>query len=107
MRTISWYTEDKEGGDVARLQKALIAQALLAGPADGRFDWRTRMAVVAFQARHGLTADGIVGPQTLVAIEQVNAPAPASTAVAPSSAVVAAAPSRKASRSAMKASALA
>jgi len=72
MRTMYWYTS---GDDVAALQKALIDQGVLAGPADGRYDWRTRTAVATFQARQGLTVDGIAGPQTQAALGLVgNAP---------------------------------
>src|SRR5204862_8144767 len=38
----------------------------------GVYDARTRRAVRAFQRRHGLTVDGIVGPQTLSALGLVS-----------------------------------
>lgn len=47
-----------KGEDVKRLQMLLGIEA------DGVFGQETHEAVVAFQAAHGLTPDGIVGPKT-------------------------------------------
>lgn len=47
------------GETVRRLQAALGIQA------DGRYGVATRDAVVAFQRREGITADGMAGPETL------------------------------------------
>ena len=52
-----------EGDAVIALQNELIEagyQLLV----DGKFGQHTREAVVAFQGRHGLTADGVVGART-------------------------------------------
>ncbi|MFE2916202.1 peptidoglycan-binding protein [Kitasatospora indigofera] len=51
------------GNDVASMQFLLRqrGQNLVAG---GSFDARTKDAVVAFQSANGLTADGVVGPNT-------------------------------------------
>ncbi|MHB0955538.1 MAG: NlpC/P60 family protein [Pirellulaceae bacterium] len=52
--------------DVAQLQR-LLNQKVVPSPnltADGDFGPRTERAVRAFQTQHGLSADGIVGPQT-------------------------------------------
>jgi peptidoglycan hydrolase-like protein with peptidoglycan-binding domain len=43
-------------------------QAALGVPQTGRFSAATARAVRAFQARNGLTVDGIVGPQTAAAL---------------------------------------
>jgi peptidoglycan hydrolase-like protein with peptidoglycan-binding domain len=51
-----------EGGDVEVVQKKTGADP------DGVFGPVTQMRVVNFQSHHGLTADGIVGPQTASAL---------------------------------------
>lgn len=55
------------GQQVKRLQELLNAQGESLDT-DGVFGPGTRAAVVAFQARHGLTPDGIVGPKTKAAL---------------------------------------
>lgn len=51
------------GPDVVELQHALGVE-----PATGLFRTRTREAVMELQQRHGLKADGVVGPKTWVAV---------------------------------------
>ena len=51
----------KHKADVIYLQKKL---GVATGGADGVFGPKTKAAVIAFQKKHGLTADGIVGPKT-------------------------------------------
>ncbi|MFP3335301.1 peptidoglycan-binding domain-containing protein, partial [Pseudomonas sp. SIMBA_064] len=51
------------GADVSYLQRQLIAAGARID-ADAIYGNATRNAVVAFQATHGLVADGIVGPKT-------------------------------------------
>ena len=51
------------GPEVVALQKALNAKGEDL-ETDGIFGPGTRAAVVAFQARHGLVPDGVVGPAT-------------------------------------------
>ena len=56
------------GGDVTAVQKKLIQWGYLTGAADGRYGEKTRQAVIAFQRRNGLAADGRVGPATAKAM---------------------------------------
>jgi hypothetical protein len=55
------------GQQVKRLQEALNAQGedLVT---DGIFGTSTHSAIVAFQARHGLSPDGVIGPKTRAAL---------------------------------------
>ncbi len=58
------------GERVRQLQQALISLKYLSGRADGIFGSRTRLAVIAFQKANGLTADGLAGKRTLLALEK-------------------------------------
>ena len=53
------------GNDVYALQERLIELNYLSGVADGVFGTETQSALVAFQNRNGLTADGQAGASTL------------------------------------------
>lgn len=55
---------------VTALQLYLSAHTYAPGPADGWFGQKTLAAVKAFQAAHGLTPDGIVGPLTWAMMQQ-------------------------------------
>jgi chitosanase len=55
------------GPDVRNVQKALSAAGLKC-PQNGAYDKNTVSAVRKFQAGHGLTADGLVGPATRAAL---------------------------------------
>ncbi len=55
---------NSRGSQVAKLQSELKAAGVLPGRADGVFGKNTQKAVKQFQARHRLTADGVVGPRT-------------------------------------------
>lgn len=67
------------GADVEELQRKLIAKGINIGPVDGLFGPKTEDAVRRFQERHGLQADGIVGPQTQGALFSDEASAEEST----------------------------
>ena len=52
------------GPDVIRLQDLLKQLGYYSGASDGDFGPQTKQAVIDFQQAQGLTADGIVGPNT-------------------------------------------
>jgi peptidoglycan L-alanyl-D-glutamate endopeptidase CwlK len=70
-------------GDKGSAVKALQEKLLKAGEklprygADGDFGDETLYAVKAFQARHGLKVDGLVGPQTMAKLNEVISTKPA------------------------------
>ncbi len=59
------YSIASTGPGVRQLQLALLSQGYACGSADGIFGNRTRDAVIAFQKKNGLKADGIAGKATL------------------------------------------
>jgi hypothetical protein len=56
-------TDGNAGGQVSQLQY-LLKQNGWSGPASKTYDAATQAAVKQFQQQHGLTVDGVVGPQT-------------------------------------------
>jgi len=59
------------GAQVKLLQQALKALGYTIGTIDGQYGAGTKAAVQAFQNAQGLAADGVVGPKTLAALQQV------------------------------------
>lgn len=53
------------GAQVKIVQNRLIVLGYLSGTADGEFQQTTEAAVIAFQKRNSIYADGIAGPDTL------------------------------------------
>ena len=56
------------GADVTRIQQKLRQYGYMTAPADGIFGQATYEAVVYFQRKNGLTADGVVGSATAAAL---------------------------------------
>lgn len=57
-----------KGSNVVKVQKKLIQYGYMKGTADGRYGEKTRDAVIWFQKKNGLTADGRVGAKTAAAL---------------------------------------
>lgn len=62
---IPMLKKGSSGEEVQSLQNKLIELGLLSGTASGDFDQLTVDAVKAFQRANGISADGVVGPETL------------------------------------------
>lgn len=58
------------GNSVALLQTQLASLGFYQGSIDGEFGSQTEAAVIQFQTSQGLTPDGIVGPQTIAALDR-------------------------------------
>ncbi|MEI6423275.1 MAG: peptidoglycan-binding protein [Lentisphaerota bacterium] len=52
------------GVTVADVQRALVRQGFNPGPIDGQLGLKTKKAIKAFQRKHGLHADGVIGDKT-------------------------------------------
>ena len=57
-----------KGSNVVKVQQRLIQYGYMTGTADGRYGEATRNAVLRFQRKNGLTADGRVGAKTAAAL---------------------------------------
>ena len=53
------------GSEVRNIQTRLKKWGYYSGSVDGIYGTQTKNAVIAFQKKHGLTADGVAGPKTL------------------------------------------
>lgn len=65
-----------KGGYVSTLQTALNSNGADLN-VDGKFGWRTKRAVVNYQAENGLQVDGVVGPETRGALNGAGSSAKA------------------------------
>jgi len=72
-----------QGPDVLEWQTRLIGLGFSPGTPDGIFGKNTDQATRAFQSSRGLTADGIVGPNTIAALSLPAASVPTTTAAPP------------------------
>lgn len=68
MAQAATYQQGSSGEQVRTIQDKLKRWGYYDGQVDGVFGSRTRRAVVKFQKKNGLAADGIVGPNTLQAL---------------------------------------
>ncbi len=60
--------QGSKGGEVREVQRRLKLWGYYKGSVDGVFGAGTRSAVIAFQKKNGLTADGVVGKATYKAL---------------------------------------
>ena len=72
--TVKGYPTLRQGskGDLVQAMQELLAKAGSSLAVDGIFGSGTRSAVVAFQKKNGLEADGIVGPKTWAKLLEVT-----------------------------------
>ena len=60
-----YLSRGNSGDKVKQMQNRLISLGYLDGKASGRVDATTEAAIIAFQRRNDLDADGVAGPSTL------------------------------------------
>ena len=60
------------GGEVKEVQRRLKQWGYYSGAVDGIFGAGTKQAVIAFQKKNGLTADGVVGKDTFKALGMMD-----------------------------------
>ena len=66
--TTAVLRQGSKGGEVKEVQRRLKMWGYYNGSVDGVFGAGTRSAVIAFQKKNGLTADGVVGKSTYKAL---------------------------------------
>ena len=66
--TTATLRQGAKGNQVKEIQKRLKKWGYYTGAVDGVFGANTKKAVIAFQKKNGLKADGIVGPATFRAL---------------------------------------
>ncbi len=67
-KSVSVLAQGSSGQQVKEVQQKLKNWGYYTGSIDGVFGSQTKAAVIKFQKNNGLTADGVVGKQTLVAL---------------------------------------
>lgn len=65
--------QGSRGSDVKEMQRRLKQWGYYQGSVDGVFGSKTKAAVIAFQKKNGLTADGVVGKATYKALGMTDA----------------------------------
>lgn len=70
--TLSWPELSKAIGKAHPHHTAIVQDCESMSTVDGDFGKNTAAAVAGFQQRHGLGADGVVGPKTGLCVVQVN-----------------------------------
>ncbi len=71
-QTAAILRQGSTGSEVKEVQRRLKMWGYYAGSIDGKFGAKTKKAVVAFQKKNGLTADGVVGKDTYKALGMNN-----------------------------------
>jgi len=74
--TVSTSTTLRQGtisDAVKTMQERLITLGYLTGSADGNFGPKTALALIAFQKKNGLSADGVAGTRTLTKLNSTSA----------------------------------
>ncbi len=66
--TAAILRQGAQGGEVKEVQRRLKRWGYYSGSVDGVFGAGTKNAVIAFQKKNGLTADGVVGKSTYQAL---------------------------------------
>lgn len=66
--TVAVLRQGAQGGEVKEVQRRLKMWGYYKGSVDGVFGAGTKSAVIAFQKKNGLTADGVVGAATYRAL---------------------------------------
>lgn len=68
VETVAILRQGAKGGEVKEVQRRLKLWGYYNGSVDGVFGAGTKKAVIAFQKKNGLTADGVVGKSTYQAL---------------------------------------
>jgi peptidoglycan hydrolase-like protein with peptidoglycan-binding domain len=65
-----YLTVGSSGSEVSALQRRLAEDGIFSGSITGYFGAMTKAAVKSYQAKHGLTQLGVVGPSTRALLNQ-------------------------------------